>query len=153
MLFGIILNSTAQNIVRQSLSCLGSNNITEGVFLRQTVGQSSNTSIISNDNGLIRQGFLQPISLKGVKYYAETNLELIVYPNPTENIFYINIEGEQEDYTILVYDVLGKAIYSRMILNKTNTLINSIKWYPGIYIIKVFNKNKLLSTKKIIKTK
>lgn len=152
--FGLAFSNylTAQQIVRQSLSCLGTNNISEGVLLRQTIGQSSSTSTIASENGTLRQGFQQPLSSNNARYFTEELLEMTVFPNPTEQDFYINIGGEQSIYNVIIVDVFGKVLYNGTIENRNKTLINSANWTAGMYFINVYSEKKLLATKKLIKT-
>lgn len=152
--FGLAFSNylTAQQIVRQSLSCLGTNNISEGVLLRQTIGQSSSTNIVANENGTLRQGFQQPLSSNNARYFTEELLEMTVFPNPTEQDFYINIDGEQSIYNVIIVDVFGKVLYNGTIENRNKTLINSANWTAGMYFINVYSEKKLIATKKLIKT-
>jgi hypothetical protein len=77
---------------------------------------------------------------------------MTVFPNPTEQYFYINIEGEQSIYNVSIVDVFGKVIYSGKIQNKAKTLINSSNWTAGMYFVNIYSEKKLLATKKLIKT-
>jgi uncharacterized repeat protein (TIGR01451 family) len=75
-----------------------------------------------------------------------THMEIDIYPNPTENIFYIKTEKQIQDLTI--FDIYGKKITSNYVINtKTIDLNNQSK---GQYFIHLNIDNKTI-VKKIVK--
>jgi hypothetical protein len=75
-----------------------------------------------------------------------THMEIDIYPNPTENIFYIKTEKQIQELTI--FDIYGKKITSNDVINtKTIDLNNQSK---GQYFIHLNIDNKTI-VKKIVK--
>jgi hypothetical protein len=75
-----------------------------------------------------------------------TNMEIDIYPNPTENIFYIKTEKRIED--LAIFDIYGKKINFNYIINsKTINLNNQSK---GHYFLHLNIDNKTI-VKKIVK--
>lgn len=62
---------------------------------------------------------------------------LLVYPNPTENQFTIQLN--KENYTIRIYDVLGKIVFEQKGMPQSRSL-NSIDWPKGIYMIEAIDE-------------
>jgi len=145
--FSIFTN--AQQLIRQSLNCLGSNTITNGILLRQTIGQSSNTTTVFYGNSGLRQGFQQPIN--GENIFSENEIILNVYPNPAISYFTIQISNADEVYSCTITDILGSVIYNTELSNNLLVEINCITWTPGVYLLNINNSNNRLFVKKLVK--
>jgi ELWxxDGT repeat protein len=76
---------------------------------------------------------------------SELNTEVSIYPNPSNGIVNIVIEGSNSEFQLEVYDVLGKKIRDCKNVNAID-LSNAPK---GIYFLRVSEGNKSF-TKKII---
>jgi len=75
-----------------------------------------------------------------------TDMEIDIYPNPTEDIFYIKTEKRIDD--LAIFDIYGKKINSNYIINsKTIDLNNQSK---GHYFLHLTIDNKTI-VKKIVK--
>ena len=73
-----------------------------------------------------------------------------IYPNPSKNDFKIDFKITNNS-NIKIYDLRGNIIYNK----KVNKNKKSIIWSPkniskGVYIVKLYSKNKTLSSKKIV---
>ena len=66
--------------------------------------------------------------------------EILVYPNPVNDILTIN--NSLQIKTIAIYDALGKLIYSENISNQNAIEINTSKWVNGFYFLKANSGNK-----------
>lgn len=88
-----------------------------------------------------------PTAIDSLEEEVITNVELTIFPNPTQNNF--SIIGLKENSNISILDITGKVIY-----NKTNSTasmtINSNNWAKGVYIVLVKN-NSGNQIKKIVK--
>ncbi len=80
--------------------------------------------------------------------------EMIVYPNPTEDIINLDLSGYSNRINIQIYSLNGNMIYSKDI--KNNQSVSTIKhqidlsvYAKGVYFIRLFNKGKI-ETKKIM---
>lgn len=76
-----------------------------------------------------------------------------VFPNPSNGDFTIfNKNAFTTDAVLSVYDLLGNTLLTNQKLNEDFNNINLSNFRPGLYIIKITNKeNQVLYTEKIIK--
>jgi hypothetical protein len=117
-----------------------------------TLGQVVYTNK-TGSNGSIGQGVQQPYEISatfGVDL-AEINLELLAYPNPTNNALTLNIGNyNNEKLTYQLYDMQGKLFVIRQIVN-INTMIGMQDLPMSTYLLSVFDSNSLIKTFRIIK--
>ena len=75
---------------------------------------------------------------------------LSIYPNPVSNgRLYINITSKQgANKTVDIYNVLGKKIYSTLLIGKE---LNIAQLTPGVYILKITENNISEARKLVIK--
>lgn len=154
VIFALVLqsNSFAQKIVRQSFSCLGTNEITEGILLRQTIGQPSNTTITSNENGVLRQGFQQALSANSANFLPQDIVEISIYPNPAVDQFNLSINGTIGSYKVRVTDVIGRLVINSTVLESNKASFLCDKWVTGVYFVSIISDKKTIAIKKIIKS-
>lgn len=82
-----------------------------------------------------------------VENIINNELEITVFPNPTNSNFYVktNMENHQE-FFVKVYDQLGQLVFNNTASEMGNTIeINSANWSNGIYFIQVLSGNLLKS--------
>lgn len=82
------------------------------------------------------------------------NIQLSVYPNPSDGNMTINLEPNQNALLekILVFDINGKLVYSENINNQSSTYdikIGTIE--TGSYMLQLFFTNRVVNKKLIIK--
>ena len=76
-----------------------------------------------------------------------------IYPNPTSSKFFIEIENIQYDsYTITIFDITGKSIYSEKITYKglLKKEFDLSEYAKGVYSINFTFKNNTISKKIIL---
>lgn len=78
----------------------------------------------------------------------ELDIEIKVYPNPTENTLRIQTQFLDPQLHINLFDILGKAVYSNRVENRNITL-DVANLPKGSYILQIQSKEKKV-TKKII---
>jgi len=89
------------------------------------------------------------ITVNQTATFVETNSNnLLIYPNPCKDQFYINIEGS-ENSLVVISDVNGKIIQKIITTEKVN-LINTTYYAKGLYFISITNKNLVLIQKIIV---
>jgi hypothetical protein len=143
------INSFGQSIVRSSINSLGSSSSENGIIIRQTLGQSSNTMVFNYDGLVLRQGFQQPL-------YSKQNSILIapvkftLSPNPTSGKTFLEVQGDISSFNISVTNISG--ITQIRINNQTNMRqwldLNSL--IPGIYIVTITTDKRIGSQKLIL---
>ncbi len=151
IIFLLHINASAQTLKRQSFSSLGASVYNEGVILRQTLGQPSNTYLFSSNGILLRQGFQQPFSIfQDIE--SQEPIEFIVFPNPTTGKINLNFNYPINNYNIRIESIMGSLLKS--IENQT-FMINEIELYglkPGIYFITI-QSGRRWGTERIILTR
>lgn len=73
----------------------------------------------------------------------------MVYPNPTSDRLFIQVENEEQLKSVIVYNLIGEKIFEMSDLNSTNCSITFNNFPKGIYIIQIQGE-KNLNVKKIM---
>jgi len=101
--------------------------------------------------GTVSEGLQQPYEILITNGIEETDIQLSVFPNPTNDFVVLSVKNSNTDnMTYLLYDVQGKIIETQK-LSGSETSIYMISLANDIYIIKVLKNNKEVKTFKIIK--
>ncbi len=134
---------------------------TDGDISSASFNQPNGIYFNTTDNSLYVTEFgsknLRIISDVNLSINQETlsNSGLTLYPNPVESVLNLKIERSltSSNYSITIYDFLGKIIYNENAITLTNSSVNidTSAWNSGIYLLKIESTNGLLQSKKIIK--
>lgn len=81
---------------------------------------------------------------------SETNKQVAIYPNPVQNTLNVNLSGLTGTSEVVIYNMNGTRVMSKS-TGKANTEIDLSKLQRGIYMVKVFNGNTVISRSKIVK--
>jgi hypothetical protein len=140
--------SFSQQIVRSTMSCLGSTYADNGMLISQTVGQSSNTMVFNNGNMKLNQGFQQPI----YSMYVEPEYDPIdfqIYPNPSKGESLLKLNNKLDDYTVTVHDAQGKIIEIIPDQSESAMWLKLHEYKPGSYTITI-NTRKRIGSRTLI---
>lgn len=145
-----VQNNFAQSIVRSNLSTFGSQFTNGDYTISQTVGQSSNTSVLVNGKTTFRQGFQQPTkSIASVDKNELLNFSL--YPSPNNGFFSINIETlKNEAFEFEIYNVLGAKIFKDVAFSQVKKDVNISNLSSGMYLLRIIEKNRSLGEIKFV---
>jgi hypothetical protein len=101
----------AQIITRSVISSFGNSASNSSFYLSQTIGQPSGFSAFENGETIVNQGFEQAYLFLDA---AEKNqFNFTIYPNPNKGSFTVTSDlNRGEIFEILIYDLLGKPIFS-----------------------------------------
>ncbi len=86
-------------------------------------------------------------------YSDETNIVVILYPNPVNDKIYIEINSSKSQRSkISFYDINGKELFKekKLLTKGNNTFLIYERWQPGVYFYKL-ETDKIVRTGKIIK--
>lgn len=121
-----------------------------GLFVQQSIGQSSVTGVYSSSSLRISQGFLRG---REVLFQEITPaLEVIAFPNAFDDLIWFRYTKDyMEETHVQVIDIQGKLVYEafRQPTNK-EIEINLSFLAPGGYLVHLRSKNKFFQ-KRIIK--
>ncbi len=137
---------------QEAIPATGSEATGSGGTVSYTVGQVVYTTN-TGTNASVAQGVQQPYEIStsvGIEV-TEINLELITYPNPTNNALTLNIGNyNNEKLTYQLYDMQGKLLDSKQVVNN-NTTIGIQNLPTSTYLLNVLGNNALIKTFRIIK--
>ena len=137
---------------QESPTASGGDAIGTGGSSSYTVGQIIYTTD-TGSNGSVAQGVQQPYEIStsvGIEV-TEINLELVAYPNPTNNALTLYIGNyNNEKLTYQLYDMQGKLLDSKQVVNSSTNI--GMKNLPkSTYLLSVLDNNALIKTFRIIK--
>jgi len=89
-------------------------------------------------------------SLEIVDFSLNQNLEVFIYPNPTESDFSIVLKDNDDMIDeIEIFDILGNRIMARKKIGKRSCGVNSFQFESGIYFVNIRTENGESFTKSI----
>jgi hypothetical protein len=136
---------------QETVSSSGGNALGSGGSASYTIGQVAYTSNTSSA-GTVSQGVQQPyeiIVITGIDNKG-INLELLAYPNPTNDVLNLKIESELRDLNYQLFDVEGNLIQNQRLIN-AETIIEMKDLLPAIYFLKIYQKQIEVKSFKIVK--
>mgnify|MGYP003591845787 CR=1 FL=1 len=68
---------------------------------------------------------------------------LLVYPNPTSGMLYLDFQDNQPKIKVSIIDVAGKVLNSSSVVNADLVSINTDDLNEGVYIVQVQTKNEI----------
>jgi hypothetical protein len=143
--------SFSQNITRSVLGSLNDVQTSNTAILHSSFGQSSISGTLTSTNGMLCQGFQQPISDLAtiIQDYYNSDVELNVYPNPFIDFTNISIiSNNLEGYTLTLRTISGNMVWQRKNIN-AETKLPKGKLHPAVYILEL-KKNKEIQYKNIV---
>ena len=135
---------------QEVISSAGHYDETSGAQVSWTIGEPAIETIISEGN-ILTQGFQQTkMVITAVISYNE-NIQVFIYPNPTDDLVNIDIFGLQFSETkVGVYTMEGKLLKQQYLITSTSVL-NIHGLASGSYLLKVTDKNNPIKTFKLVK--
>jgi hypothetical protein len=76
---------------------------------------------------------------------------IVLYPNPVSNMLYIENYGELKNVSVEISDAGGKTVISQQYGTSSKKIIDVSDLPAGIYTVRIFNIEKIISTEKFIK--
>ena len=121
-----------------------------------TVGQVAASTVTNNDGSIsVAEGVQQPyeIMVVGVNHYPEITLNAKVYPNPTENLAQLELNGFEipnNGLQAFLYDGNGKLLQTIKITDDLTTF--QIGHYAtGNYLLELKSGSQTLKTFKVVR--
>lgn len=105
---------TAQKLHHQTLASQGtSKNLSNGMFVSQSIGQLSVVGNQTVQGYTYGQGFQQSVWSKYINSNSNSSITTITYPNPFINT--VNFQFSQvinDNISVAIYDVRGRLVYT-----------------------------------------
>ena len=160
MAFFVVLglsDADAQSLRRQSIGISGANMVSNGLLVKQSVGQPYATATYY-ENGLgFRPGFQQPVSsvLRTIigKELSSSNLQLQLYPNPATSSVRIESAEEITNGILKVMDSHGRLVVNQPLSDVKGLSLNCENWMNGLYLISVSTEGRVSYSSKLIISK
>lgn len=153
LFFLITIISFVKSYSQESATVSGGNATGIGGSSSYSVGQTTFTSQTSS-GGLITLGVQQPyeIATLGNDDFAEINLVMSAYPNPTTDLLHLLITNDKwNDLSYQLFDMNGRTLFNLKKIAASETRLPMQELQQGIYFLTVNNGKKTIKTFKIIK--
>ncbi|MRT92927.1 T9SS type A sorting domain-containing protein [Ancylomarina sp. 16SWW S1-10-2] len=106
------------------------------------IGEIFGTSYTSNTEEVE----IIPI-VTGIETIEEEIGEMKIYPNPCRNAFKLQLGSSNQDFSLDIFDLTGKKVYSKKERNSGDNTIRVESLKNGIYIVRVRLDGKVMSSK------
>ena len=83
----------------------------------------------------------------GVETIQEEVGEMKIYPNPCRGVFKLQLSNSTKNFTLDIFDLRGKKVYSRKKQNVGDNTIRIESLKTGLYIVRITLDDKVLSRK------
>ena len=132
----ITITANNTNATYQWLDCDNNNNpIVNETSVSFTATVNGNYAVELTENGCVDTSVCVSITKVGISE-LEPDVKLVVYPNPSSDIFNVVFEKQVSNTELTVTDVQGKLIYSKKIQNTSQVKIE-LNEAPGVYILNI----------------
>lgn len=135
----------SQEISRNTISVVAtSNNISNGYYISQSIGQLSTIGFSDLIDKSVIQGFQQPIGFKVIDSSTEKE-SLKLYPIPTSDELNIQFTNSIDGQCIVeLFDYLGRLVLSKECkISDYKTSISLKDLASSSYLIKITNKTSI----------
>jgi len=152
LFMGITMFGTAQSAIVP----VGGDAQSSAGSVSYTVGQIAvQTAANSNGSVSVAEGVQQPYEIQavGVDNYPQIVLDAVVYPNPTENIAQLRLNGFElpaEGLRATIFDGNGKMLQSFSVTDDL-TSFQIGQYATGTYYLEVKDGKRVLKTFKIVR--
>lgn len=132
------------------------NNLIPGINQLQAVVEDA-TSLLRIDNHETVHVFsvvwIMDSTTLSIVDVSEEHLRIELYPNPTNNILNVNLNGELGDEILIkVYNLTGIELLKKRVVQKSEPIVLDLnQLMPGVYILKLQLSNGHVFSRKIIK--
>lgn len=136
-----------QTLHHQMLSSQGlSTKTTNGLLVKQTVGQQGITGSSTNKDYVVIQGYQQSLWAKYIasnKIDAVEGINAIAYPNPfTQTINFQFSKPVTDDITISIFDILGRLVHEqKKKIDNTILTIDLGRLPTSEYLVRLYTNN------------
>lgn len=144
----------AQKIHHQMIASQGINTkLSNGIKVKQSVGQQSAIGTYSSSKAIVVQGYIQSMVSSSKTSPVITATTAVVYPNPFTDVLNFRFSSPIEgNVRATIFDVRGRLVYSKTTTPILNVVtISELYFSEGTYFVKIDAKDVIYSTQIIKK--
>ena len=151
-----LLSLAGATFAQSAIVPLGGDTQSNSGSVSYTVGQiAAESAANSNGSVTIVEGVQQPYEIMtvGVDEYPQIALNAVVYPNPTENLAQLRLNGFEipaDGLRAILYDGNGKQLQSLMVTDDL-TAFQIGQYATGTYYLELRDGQRVLKTFKVIR--
>lgn len=79
----------------------------------------------------------------------ETEIEYSVYPNPADDLFFVNVTTNNNDVEMSLYNILGESVSTQKLTDGKNQ-VDVSELTSGVYFYSIRKNGKAIETKKLV---
>ncbi|MCL2074818.1 MAG: T9SS type A sorting domain-containing protein [Marinilabiliaceae bacterium] len=150
LIIGISLLLINYSAAQTSINAAGGDFISEDATLSYSIGQIFYETDILNEGVQLPYNILEMV---GIDEVENIFLNILAYPNPTQDFLELRIETDGFDFQNVFYQISdnnGRLLISDKIQD-FQTVISMEKFPKGVYLLKVKTKDNVLKTFKVVK--
>ena len=151
-----LLSLAGATFAQSAIVPLGGDTQSNSGSVSYTVGQIAVESA-ANSNGSVTivEGVQQPYEIQtvGIDEYPQIALNAVVYPNPTENLAQLRLNGFEipaDGLRAILYDGNGKQLQSLMVTDDL-TAFQIGQYATGTYYLELRDGKRVLKTFKVVR--
>ena len=77
-------------------------------------------------------------------------MDILIYPNPSNNLLKIKIDGRLSIESVIIYDLLGSVVITELLRPREELELDLKGLKPGLYLVKIKGEDGEGITKKLI---
>ncbi|GEP51331.1 hypothetical protein FNO01nite_20030 [Flavobacterium noncentrifugens] len=137
---------------QENVVAAGGNAVGGSGSVAYSIGQIGYHQLDSSDKNII-EGLQQPfeIMVLGFEDFVPAAIAITAYPNPTAGQLQIEMASLREDLQFELYDINGRIIIKKSIINSLQTAVPMENLQPGIYLLAISDQKSTIKTFKILK--
>ncbi len=151
-----LLSLAGATFAQSAIVSLGGDTQGNSGIVSYTVGQIAVQTAANGDGSVsVAEGVQQPYEIMtvGVDDYPQIALDAVVYPNPTENLAQLQLNGFEipaDGLRAILYDGNGKQLQSLMVTDDL-TAFQIGQYATGTYYLELRDGKRVLKTFKVIR--
>lgn len=148
ILFGLCAFGSTMAFSQSNVTSGGGDENGSGGSVSYSVGQIDYAHVDGANNSW-NEGVQQPFEFYQVSGFEENDLNVSIFPNPTEGKLVIRISNDNLNTLFKVYDAAGKLILTDRLI-ASETIIDLESYATGVYSIQI-GTNEQFNTYKLVK--
>ena len=156
LLVALFVSFCVMGFAQSAIVPLGGDAQSNSGSISYTVGQIAVQTVSNSDGIAVAEGVQQPYEILtvGIDDYPQITLNAVVYPNPTENLAQLRLNGFEipaGGLRAILYDGSGKRLQTFPVTNDL-TSFQIGQYATGTYYLELRNGQTVLKTFKVVRS-